>query len=1135
MKSLFKRLGEQHPFVAWLSLVLSLLVTGWAWFITDKAVDKLVTDRFQFLAQDVASAITSRMQEYEFVLRSGQALFDASNEVTREDWAEYSATIHLQKYFPGIQALGYSLMLSPDEVEAHVSKIRQEGFPEYEIRPASPEREQYSTILYIEPFDWRNQRAFGYDMFSEPNRRAAMERARDADQPSASGRVTLMQETDEHVQYGFLMYYPIYQNQLPVETVEQRREALTSYVYAAFRMGDLMEGILGPPLAGVDFELFDTVGRDEHTLLYRSDQKQNAEQESTKRVDSLNETFNLNIAGRTWTLYIHGKPAFIAFSERYQAEFIAVVGFTLSIFLFYLITYLVRGRNLAKNFAEKAQSERELTQQRMQLAAEAAGMGLSVWSLPDNRMYWDSRMLSLYGYTEDDFTGEVTDWQRRVHPDDIDQVKKDVHHARKYSQRFELKFRIVLPGGAVRHMAASMMIERDKTGQVVRMVGFNRDVTEQREAENALNENNWRLKNVLDGTNAGTWEWNVQTGETKFNERWAEIIGYSLSALEPVSIDTWLQLTHPDDLKRSNAILQRHFAGETEFYNCEYRIRHYEGHWVWVLDRGKVFSWDRAGKPLLMFGTHQDITEQKLHELLLKEERDKAEMANCARGEFLANMSHEIRTPVNGVIGTLSLLTDTTLTASQKNLVDLSRRSADTLLGLINDILDLSKIESGKLKIIEEQVDLLAIVNEAGKALAARAEAKGIRLLCPEHFLQPYTILSDKLRLRQILTNLLSNAVKFTEQGQVTVDVDILEQTTSRLHVRFNVKDTGPGISKQNQQALFQRFQQLDNSLTRKAGGTGLGLAICKQLTEMMGGTIGVDSEEGRGARFWFEMSFVRQDADKPGNDHPFHDLHVCIVGVTPLYRRFYDSLFTAWGVEHDYQPDYASAQCESDKVSARHRLIIMDADTVGEQDSGSYQGEREKRPLLLMTCPQSMLSVMPVKISDMADLIVSHPLVQSELYNAILSIVHEEQPPSRLAAAVHPELLMFNARLLVVEDNPTNIIIIRGLLEKFGVTVSIAEDGLEALSLLHEQTFDLVLMDCQMPRLDGYEATRRLRSDPAVVNNGVTVIALTAHAMREDQQKCLDAGMDDYLSKPVEPQLLNQKLARWLPPDCIR
>lgn len=1136
IKALIRWLFHKHPPAAWLVLLLSLVVTSWAWYVSNKAVTNTINTRFEFQAQDLATAIAGRMKEYELALRSGAALFDASSTVSRQDWNSFTDTIYLQKYFPGIQALGYSVMLNPEQLDAHINAIRSEGFDDYSVRPEG-EREQYSAIQFIEPFDWRNQRAFGFDMYSNPIRREAMDRARDTGQPATSGRVTLVQETDKDVQYGFLMYYPVYHKNMPLDYVEERRRAIRSYVYAAFRMGDLMAGILGQSQGDLQFSVYDGAEANPDTVLYSS---QSAEENSATGKEYFNGYYPLNIAGRPWTLQVNTTDGFIAFSEKHQPTFIVIVGILLDVFLFYLISYLVKGRIQARESVMSVQNERDETERRLRLAADAGNMGLAEWNVVEDKLIWDQRMLELYGYTAEEFTGNVKAWSERVHPDDIEQAIATVEHAKRFSNRFDMSFRVLLPDQRIRYMVASVIVERDLADNPVRMVGFNYDVTAQRQAEVALNKRNWHLQNVLEATNAGTWEWEVKTDALEVNERWAKIMGLQLKDIQPVTASKWHSFIHSDDKDRFQLEMQHYFAKRTGQFSCSIRLKHANGHWVWVMVRGQVFSWDSEGKPIQMFGTIHDISEHKKQEALLEKERDTAERANRSRGEFLANMSHEIRTPINGVIGALNLLSDTKLNASQQNLITISKRSADSLLGLINDILDLSKIESGKLHIKDEELELVELLGDTALTLASRAEHKGLTLLCPSHHLPKMRVMVDGLRLRQILTNLLSNAIKFTEKGQVLVEVDILSQTVSDISLRFNVRDSGQGISAEKQATLFRRFEQLDNSLTRREGGTGLGLAICKQLVEMMQGRIGVDSKPGKGSTFWFELKLDKagHQSRMPGKD-VFDDLTVQLLRPTRLYLDYYTSLFTAWGIHHQAIEDLESALEDTGEDDSARRVLLLEADTVIGNDSVLKQiqawRDKHKNTTVIITCPQSMLAMIPESINEAAGLILSKPVIQSEFFNALLAIVGDAVESYDTVLAESPTLLNFDAQVLVVEDNPTNVTIVTGLLNKFGVEVSHAENGLKALTMLENNSYDIVLMDCQMPELDGYEATRRIRHNGTVLDADIPVIALTAHAMREDEQKCLDAGMNDYLSKPIDPYQLNKTLANWLPEYCLK
>lgn len=392
--------------------------------------------------------------------------------------------------------------------------------------------------------------------------------------------------------------------------------------------------------------------------------------------------------------------------------------------------------------------------------------------------------------------------------------------------------------------------------------GILRDITERKLAEQELLEAKERLELVIQGTNVGIWEWHVQTGVTVFNERWADIVGYTLAELSPVNIQTWMKLCHPDDLKGSDDLLAKHFAGKLDHYDYECRMRHKAGHWVWVHDRGRVVEWTEDGKPLRMSGTHADITERKLAEQELLETKETAERANKAKSEFLANMSHEIRTPMNSIMGFTQILLDEALSTQQREVVETVKGSAERLLKLIDEILDLSKIEAGSIVLEEVPFSLPSIVHETIELIRPRAEKKRVEI---RHSLQNglQCVVGDPTRLRQVILNLLANAVKFTEQGGIIAAVKTVTETEDRVAVEVAISDTGIGIPKDKLDTIFQAFTQADGSTTRKYGGTGLGLTISQRLVGMMGGKIKAENREGRGVTFSFSLWLKKGPAEE--------------------------------------------------------------------------------------------------------------------------------------------------------------------------------------------------------------------------------------------------------------------------------
>ncbi|MEW6677146.1 MAG: ATP-binding protein [Pseudomonadota bacterium] len=543
-----------------------------------------------------------------------------------------------------------------------------------------------------------------------------------------------------------------------------------------------------------------------------------------------------------------------------------------------------------------------------------------------------------------------------------------------------------------------------------------------RHSRDTLQEERSRLQNVIEGTHVGTWEWNVQTGEVRFSERWAEIVGYTLAELEPLSIETWTRLVHPDDLQRSQANLARHFTGEQPFYACESRMRHKAGHWVWVLDRGSVASRTPDGKPLWMAGTHLDISARKeaeaeldryrshLEELVktrtaeLLEAKDAAEAASRAKTVFLANMSHELRTPMNGIMGMIELARRRMADPVGLDQLDKARGAADRLLAVLNDILDLSKIEAERLVLETVPLHLASVLGNLSSVVGQKAVEKGLifRTELPAD-LARLPLKGDPLRLGQILVNLASNAIKFTQQGSVRVVLERTDESPTHVGVRFEVIDTGIGIAPETQARLFTDFEQADNSMTRKYGGTGLGLAISKRLVRLMGGEIGVHSTPGSGSRFWFTVRLAK----------------------------------------------------------LAEGLTVVPAGT-GSADSAS-------------------------RIRD----------------------------------------AYFGTTVLLAEDEPVSREVTTLLLEDVGLVVEPAEDGLQALAAARQKPYGLILMDMQMPAMNGIEATREIRSHSR--NLAVPILALTANAYDDDRQRCLEAGMNDHIAKPIQPDVFYETLLKWL------
>jgi signal transduction histidine kinase/DNA-binding response OmpR family regulator/HPt (histidine-containing phosphotransfer) domain-containing protein len=623
--------------------------------------------------------------------------------------------------------------------------------------------------------------------------------------------------------------------------------------------------------------------------------------------------------------------------------------------------------------------------------------------------------------------------------------------------------------------------------------------------------------------------------------------------------------------------------GEKEF-DTEFRVVWPDGS-LHHLRAMALVRRDDSGHPVQMVGTNWDITEQKQVEAnILKTNLQleqtiiqandlavQADMANMAKSEFLANMSHEIRTPMNGVIGMTGLLMDTNLDEEQRRYAEIVRSSGEALLTLINDILDFSKIEAGKLELETLDFDLLSMLDDFGATLAMRAQEKGLELLCAADPDIPALLRGDPGRLRQILTNLTGNAIKFTSQGEVAVRVTQVKDPSSIaiedastfddsiVELRFSIRDTGMGIPPEKLGLLFNKFSQVDASTTRQFGGTGLGLAISKQLAELMGGRIGVNSEPGRGSEFWFTVRLGQRPADSPDGRSVIPVLanlkgvHILVVDDNATSREILNLRLASWGMRSAEVIDGPSA-LQALSVAREHgdpfqvaildmQMPGMDGATLGqliksdERLNGTHLvllsslGERGDARRFAqigfagyLTKPvryTDLFNVLSIALADRAALVEAPG---SGIFTPPIVTRHSAREFQRMNVAA-------GTHVLLAEDNITNQQVALGILKKLGVNADAAANGFEVIKALESIPYDLVLMDVQMPEMDGLEATQRIRDiQSSVLNHNIPIIAMTANAMQGDRERCLQAGMNDYVSKPVNPQALAEALDRWLP-----
>ena len=668
----------------------------------------------------------------------------------------------------------------------------------------------------------------------------------------------------------------------------------------------------------------------------------------------------------------------------------------------------------------------------------------------------------------------------------------------------------------------------------------NRTVTDLKERTLALKVNEERVDMALKGAAVGIWDFSTTTGVLTTDETWASMLGYTSEELDERygrRYERWKELVHPEDLPHCEEAFGRLINGETETYKVELRMLTADGKWKWIYDIGRAVERDAQGIGTRLVGMHHDYDEAKELQAEVLKAKELAEEATQVKSGFLANMSHEIRTPMNAIIGMTYLALKTTLTPKQKDYIEKANRSAQSLLGIINDILDFSKIEAGKLDMESVEFSLADTLDTVATMVSLKGEEKGLEVLFDVSPEVPLHLVGDPLRLGQVLTNLSNNALKFTENGEVTLKAEVEKTTGDEAVLRFSVRDTGVGLTEEQQANLFQPFTQADASTTRKHGGTGLGLAISKQLVEMMGGEIGVKSQIGVGSTFFFTARFaVQRENEKKRKVVPVNlrGLRVLVVDDNEQSRQILSGMLESFDFEVSVAASGAEGLAELKQSREPYDLVLMDWKMPGMDGiEASRRIKADQKlsvvPTIIMVTAYGREEVMTAaKVAGLEGILIK-PMTPSLLLDTIMGTFSEEltqtAKPVETDAGVRAALV--GARVLLAEDNEINQQVAMELLEGVGVQVTVANNGVEAVSAVAETEFDAVLMDIQMPEMGGVEATEKIRTDGRFAE--LPIIALTAHAMSSERDKFLKAGMNDHITKPIDPSNLFSTLEKWL------
>ena len=1162
-------------------LGIGLLITVFVSFQVKQSLDETAVSRFAFSCDQVSLEIQERLGTYEQILRGGDALFSASHSVERKEWKDYVESLRAERSTLGMQGIGFAQVISADRLASHIAGIRGEGLTEYTIHPLA-EHAVYAPITYFELIhDNDNDLSLlGFDMYSEPIRRAAMDQSRDTGEAVLSGKVGLAQKNGTVIEAGVLMYIPVYHHGVPVDTTEQRRTALSGWVFSAYSMNELIANIMADWVSHdgktVDLTVYDgseavpanllfdsqpTIVPDVHSLFYQ------------QRV--------INFKGRQWLLEF-SPASTLSPTISYLSVWIAMTcGLVFSGLLFGLMRSMINTQANAIRIADKLSEE---SKRQAKLLMENESFKLAILNslaakTPDgavriaNTLYNESqRQAKLLMESEAfkltmmnslaaeiavvDRTGVIQTvnepWRRFdfKHHNDLDESapladvgtnyleicqagagftsEQDAWQAHDGIQAvlddklpsFSFEYASHLPTQKQWFMMTALPMGE---GDSRKVVVTHTDITDRKQAEEKLQIFSKEQAAIFDSVTSGI----VLIKDSVIvncNRKLEAIFGYATGQLIGKSTRCWY--VDEASYERDHKVIE-----DTHFHRIEIQLIRKDGSLFWARLSGQVL--DSKDTALGIVAIIDDITpEYEATDALLKA-KEMAEDATRIKSEFLTNMSHGIRTPMNGVLGMLDLLRETDMTPIQLDWLETAHSSGEILREIVNNILDLSKLQAGNVEIEQVNFNLVDLVNDVCAVMIRQAHAKGLELNCFLPDSMPIRWQGDPLRIRQVLTNLIDNAVKFTERGAVSVRV-IASISGDTNELRFEVHDTGIGMSPEVQLQLFEFFSQMDGSLLGRLDGSGLGLFISKKLIELMGGNIGVSSVKGQGSIFWLTLPMVPSagiEIEKSFYD--FSGKVAIIIDDNTINRNLLSTYLSRWGLQVRAfdNPRSALMQLQTaainglvyDLILLNMNMSAMDGLTLAKQLAEIPA--LKKIPIIVLTSGDQ-LAFSEYQDTGIVQCLLN-PVRELQLFDAMsnalqgsLSVIQKVEK-TELAVSSYK-----SKKVLLVEDNKINQKVIIAMLSQYDIDPDLAENGQLALDKLANSVYDLILMDCQMPVMDGFIATRELRLLEARQDLAhQPVIALTANAMKGDREKCLAAGMDDYLTKPIDTDLLDEML----------
>jgi PAS domain S-box-containing protein len=960
-----------------------------------------------------------------------------------------------------------------------------------------------------------NSRSLDFDHSSSPERRDALEKARLKNSPVVSG-TTKINSPKKDAEKGFVIYAPI-----------SRAGHNAGFVAGEFAYSIFFRNLIArQPALATDYHVNATIGEESVYDSGAMDIAAAPEQVVEHTYVVFDRRVRLSLAPTSNALS-HG--------NRFLPEMALIAGFGITVLLG-LSVHLARSARAGQHAAEQSnkklldeneerrriEARLKVSDERLRLALDSTQIGIFEWSVAAGQVYYSPGLWAMLGYDHGRMPSTVEAWQSLIHPDDLALYRRRTESQLSGIASFiEPEYRVRARSGDWRWVyTRAKSVATGPNGQPTRIIGTVQDITARREAEQALRESQAEARKlslvasrtdnpVLIGSPNGNIEW--------VNDAFCRVMEYSLEEVIGKNPSTLMSgpETDPHISAQIQIAITRGIGISTDVVNYSKSGRKYYLHLEIQPVRGA------SGELQNFIAIETDITARVETEQQLRRAKSEADDASRAKSEFLASMSHEIRTPMNGVIGMTSLLMETTLTTEQRDYVHTIRNSGEALLTIINDILDFSKIESGKMELEHSPLDLGLCIEEALDLFAVQATAKKLELAyCLGSSVPPW-IVGDVTRIRQVIVNLVNNAIKFTPSGCISITVETLGAVEAGQPARleFAVRDTGIGIPADRVDRLFKAFSQVDSSTTRKYGGTGLGLAICQRLCQLMGGDIRVESAVGAGSTFFFtvqaEPARVPSEAGLPPTPAGLIESAVICVEDFPVHQQRISSLFANWGVACHIAADLATATQIAAELRTPPALLII--------DYGALDGLSPLEILPTLKCPRLLMVPFGQTPSfaaadGMVFTTVAKPLKHAVFVHAAITLLSPGSAATTQKTPVSERPLAeeFPLDVLLAEDNPVNQKVALRFLERLGYRADAVGNGLEAVTTLENRRYDLVLMDLQMPEMDGLQASREIRRRLSA-SRQPKIIALTANAMQGDRELCLAAGMDDYISKPVK------------------